>query len=615
MLLIHAHNLPTIYCRGFSSAPQLLRGAAAFRRSPKKPSTIINATPRQDTIKSRKPANNPISPDVLKSTVPMAMKTPSRQYPLARRIKRHVHLHIGPTNSGKSYTALNSFKSATTGFYAGPLRMLAREIYDRMEIERIPCNLITGDEIMEKEGAGLNSGTVEMMDLSREMEVAVIDEIQMISDPNRGWAWTRALLGVRAEQVHLCGDPSSEDIVSRMLQETGDILHVHRYERLSPLEVMKTPLVPTAKGHKKPNSGGKKVSISFSKYLQPGDCLVSFSKKNVQSLRDKIVQAHNGTMCCSIIYGSLPPETRAEQARQFNDPSSDVKYLVASDAIGMGLNLGIKRIIFSTLNKFDGNEVRQLDVSEIKQIAGRAGRFRTADGAEGENGLVTALDADDLPTIRNALAASTPSIKHAVIMPSNQSIRSAMFQNETEIQKNRQVFFSDVLTSVLLHNNIGRNYCRPRLESTAEVAKLFDTVRNLSIDDRMILANAPVPSGMPLVRTAFKEMCKVIGNGQSFNAYQLFPQMIKWLSTPKAVGQTLEILHKTLTLFLWLSYRFPCNFVDRTGATDLKKLCESRFAELLRNSRKKLAPQGKAPNQQTESLDVRKKLGRKAHVA
>lgn len=545
----------------------------------------------------------------------MTMKTPSRQYPLARRIKRHVHLHIGPTNSGKSYTALNSFKSASTGFYAGPLRMLAREIYDRMESERIPCNLITGDEIMEKEGAGLNSGTVEMMDLSREMEVAVIDEIQMISDPNRGWAWTRALLGVRAEQVHLCGDPSSESIVSRMLEETGDILHVHRYERLSPLEVMKTPLVPAAKGSKKSNSSGKKDSISFYKYLQPGDCVVSFSKKNVQSLRDKIVQANNGTMCCSIIYGSLPPETRAEQARQFNDPNSDVKYLVASDAIGMGLNLGIKRVIFSTLNKFDGNEVRQLDVSEIKQIAGRAGRFRTADGAEGENGLVTALDAGDIPIIKKALAANTPSIKQAVIMPSNQLIRSAMFQNETELQENRQVFFSDVLTSVLVHNNIGRNYCRPRLESTAEVAKLFDTVRNLSIDDRMILANAPVPSGMPLVRAAFKEMCKVIGNGQSFNAFQLFPEMMQWLSTPKAVGQTLEILHKTLTLFLWLSYRFPCNFVDRTGATDLKRLCESRFAELLQNSRKKLAPQGKAPNKQTDSVDVRKKLRRNSPMA
>lgn len=560
----------------------------------------------------RKPKSNSYTPRAANAAVvphklkmPIAMKNPSRQYPLARRIKRQVHLHIGPTNSGKSYTALNAFKAAKSGFYAGPLRMLAREIYDRMESENIPCNLITGDEVMEKEGAVLNSGTVEMMDLSREMDVAVIDEIQMISDPNRGWAWTRALLGVRANNVHLCGDPNSENIVAAMLQETGDVLHVHRYERLNPLEVMKQPLdTPSDKKSKQKSPG-------FYKQLQPGDCIVSFSKKNVQSLRDKIVQAYNGTMCCSIIYGSLPPETRAEQARQFNNPDSSVRFLVASDAIGMGLNLGIKRIIFSTLRKFDGNGVRALDVSEIKQIAGRAGRFRTADGSEGESGLVTALDADDLPIIKKALETPTPNIKQAVIMPSNQLIRSAMFQNEIEMKENKQVYFSNVLASVLFHNNIGRNYCRPRLESTAEVAKLFDTVRNLSIEDRMILANAPVPSGQPVVSAAFQEMCKVVGNGQSFNALQLFPSMMNWLANPKAVGQTLEVLHKILTLFLWLSYRFPCNFVDRTGAIDLKRLCEARFDELLRNSRKRLAPAGKASAKQTESMDVRAKLSRR----
>lgn len=480
--------------------------------------------------------------------------------------------------------------------------MLAREIYDRMEAEHIPCNLVTGDEILEKEGATLNSGTVEMIDLAHEMDVAVIDEIQMIEDPDRGWAWTRAFLGARAKQLHLCGDPSSEQIIKKLVKETGDVLIVHKYERLSPLEVAKQPLSL--------NRG--RSSASLYKSVEPGDCIVCFSKKQVQSIRDKIVQAHGNQMCCAIIYGSLPPETRAEQARLFNNyGDTRVEFLAASDAIGMGLNLGIRRIIFTSLRKFDGRSLRDLEVSEIKQIAGRAGRFRTADGSKGDAGIVTCLNKSDIPIIKKALSTPTPEIKRAVLMPPSQLIRSALIGNE--IGQGHKAYFSHAMTEIFRESSTGAAYCKPRRGKSADVSQLFDKITNLTFEDRMVLANAPVPAGVPLVKAAFVKMCRTISSGRSSNVLELFPELMSWLSTGNAVGQTLETIHKTLTLFLWVSYRFPCTFSDRKGAIDLKRLCESQFDALLANSRRFLAAPGRALTTQSNAIS-KKMAGDKAPI-
>lgn len=526
-----------------------------------------------------------------RTLLPIDLAYPARHYPRARRMKRQVHLHIGPTNSGKSHTALLAFKAAKSGYYAGPLRMLAREIYDRMEAENIPCNLVTGDEILEKEGATLNSGTVEMIDLAHEMDVAVIDEIQMIEDPERGWAWTRAFLGTLAKHLHLCGDPSSEQIIKKLVKETGDVLTVHRYERLSPLNVAKQPLTL--------NRG--RSTASLYKSVEPGDCIVCFSKKQVQLIRDKIVQAHGNRMCCAIIYGSLPPETRAEQARLFNNyGETKVEFLAASDAIGMGLNLGIKRVIFTSLRKFDGRALRDLEVSEIKQIAGRAGRFRTADGNKGDAGVVTCLKKSDISIIEKALSTPTPEIKQAVLMPPSQLIRSALIG--IGIGQGQRAYFSRAMAEIFQESRTGAAYCKPRQGKSTDISQLFDRISNLTFEDRMVLANAPVPASMPLVQAAFTKMCKSISNGRSYNVLELFPELMSWLNTANAVGQTLETIHKTLTLFLWVSYRFPCTFADRKGALDLKRLCESHFDALLANSRGFLAAPSRALGAQSSAM-------------
>jgi ATP-dependent RNA helicase SUPV3L1/SUV3 len=239
---------------------------------------------------------------------------------MTRQQQRVWHLHVGPTNSGKTYHALKRLEEAGDGIYAGPLRLLAHEIFERMNAKGIPCNLITGDDKrIISSTATVASSTVEMVDLNRQMEVAVLDEIQMIGDKERGWAWTQALLGVRAKEVHLCGEERTVDLIKNLAASVGDVVKVHEYTRLGPLETMKQSLRGDL---------GK---------IEKGDCIVTFSRANIFAMK-RLIEEKRG-MRCAVIYGSLPPETRSLQARLFNDPDSGYDVLVASDAVGMGLNL------------------------------------------------------------------------------------------------------------------------------------------------------------------------------------------------------------------------------------------------------------------------------------
>lgn len=246
---------------------------------------------------------------------------PIEWYPATRMIQRVIHLHVGPTNSGKTYNALKRLEQAKCGIYAGPLRLLAHEIYLRLNAKGKACNLITGDErlIREDENVLMSSCTVEMVPLNNDIDVAVIDEIQMIGDEDRGWAWTQALLGLRARELHLCGEARVIPLIRELAAATGDKLEIHHYERLNPLKTMSSSL------------HGKFTA------LRKGDCVIAFSRVGIHALKAEIEKLTGRLV--AVVYGSLPPEIRAQQARLFNDPDNEYDFLVASDAIGMGLNL------------------------------------------------------------------------------------------------------------------------------------------------------------------------------------------------------------------------------------------------------------------------------------
>jgi ATP-dependent RNA helicase SUPV3L1/SUV3 len=270
----------------------------------------------------------------------------AEEYLPARKMRRKFIMHVGPTNSGKTHHALRALAAAKAGVYAGPLRLLAYEIWERLNLGQIAplgatedqiaeaakfgpsmdnpfarrCNMITGEEQkVVAMNAGLTSCTVEMVHTNANFDVAVIDEIQMIADHERGSGWNRAVLGVCAKEVHLCGEETAVPLIKEILKETGDEIVVNRYERLTPLEVEETSL-----------DGDLRL-------VKKGDCIVAFSRTAIFQLK-KQVERQTG-MKCAVVYGKLPPEIRSEQARLFNDPESGYDVLIGSDAIGMGLNL------------------------------------------------------------------------------------------------------------------------------------------------------------------------------------------------------------------------------------------------------------------------------------
>lgn len=286
------------------------------------------------------------------------LREPSQFYPEARSLKRRIIYHAGPTNSGKTHQALQRFFEANNGMYCGPLRMLAAEINHKTNAKGVPCDMITGEEriwaVNKDEPSNHLSCTVEMCSVHHPCDVAIIDEVQMLRDPERGWAWTRALLGIVAPEIHVCGEEAGVEIVKKMLARTNDEFEVRHYKRLTKLKVEQHAL--------------KEYSA-----LRTGDCVVAFSQKRIYDFR-KFIEEKKGWKC-SVVYGKLPSNIRLEQAQLFNQGRN--KILIASDAIGMGMNLNIQRIVFSSLSKFDGNIFGELSPHHTKQIAGRAGRFKS----------------------------------------------------------------------------------------------------------------------------------------------------------------------------------------------------------------------------------------------
>lgn len=274
---------------------------------------------------------------------------PKNEYNLARRIERKFYIHLGDTNTGKTYNALQRLKEAKKGVYLSPLRILALEVYEKLNNEGVPCSLSTGEEEDIKDNATHISATVEKANIKKQYDIAVIDEIQMISDSQRGDAWSRAVLGLPANEIHLCGALNSRDVLTKILDDCGEEYEIKEYVRNTPLEVERSEFT--------------------SKDVTEGDAIVLFSKKRVLELAESYSKEG---IKASIIYGDLPPEVRKKQYNQFIN--KETKILITTDAIGMGVNLPIRRVVFLNTKKFDGEEFRELKSQEVKQIAGRAGR-------------------------------------------------------------------------------------------------------------------------------------------------------------------------------------------------------------------------------------------------
>lgn len=308
---------------------------------------------------------------IRKQMTGMVPTRPEMEFPEALEMKRRFILHVGPTNSGKTFQALERLKTAQKGIYLGPLRLLALEVYEKMQDFGVPATMLTGQEYIEDEGSRVTAATVEMADLDEHYDIAVIDEAQMVSDPDRGHSWTRALLGLRADEIHVCMAPAAREVLEHLIELTHDTCEVHEYERKTELLFEDKP-------------------FNFPEDVQQGDALIVFSKKSVLDVSGRLEESG---VKSSVIYGSLPPEIRRRQMHLFTEGKT--KVVVSTDAIGMGLNLPVRRIIFLQSSKYDGTRQRLLTTPEVRQIAGRAGRFGLYD-----TGYITAGDEDALTYLR-----------------------------------------------------------------------------------------------------------------------------------------------------------------------------------------------------------------------
>ncbi len=365
------------------------------------------------------------------------------------------------TNSGKTYHALKALKRAKNGVYCAPLRLLAWEIYENLTECGLTARLMTGEEMFGSENASHISCTVEMADVfEAEYEVAVIDEIQLMGEcgQDRGWAWTRALLGLNAEEVHICGDETVKKLVTSIARKCGDSIEYKKYRRLCPLR-MDNPVTDLSE-------------------IQKGDCIVGFNRNDLYKIKNEIER--NTSFKCALIYGRLPPENRRTQSKLFNKGQTGYDVLVSSDAIGMGLNLNIRRIIFYSVSKWNGFKKAKLTTSEILQIAGRAGRFKLY-----EEGYVSCLNMKDYKFIYKNLQQRPPTQSTACLRPEEVHIHDIAEQFPW-------LRFSDIIRCFKDRCQINElEFFIPDYQCMLQIAQILENIP-LSVKDKYIFSTIPL---------------------------------------------------------------------------------------------------------------------------
>lgn len=449
-------------------------------------------------------------------------------FSLARMNKRHFHIVYGPTNSGKTYEAIQALKSAETGIYLAPLRLLAIEIYDKLNRDGTHCDLVTGEQVVRVPFSKHQASTVEMLNTNKLYDVAVIDEIQMLADPHRGWAWTSAVLGVAAKEVYVIGSKETHKQLISLLDITGDTYDVKELTRKCHLEVMKT-------------------SISLNQ-LEPGDAVIAFSRKAVLEMAEKIEKHGYKT---SKLYGALSPETRRKQASDFDSGKTDI--VVSTDVIGMGLNLPAKRVIFSTASKFDGEGTRPLNATEVHQIAGRAGRF-----GKHEKGFVGALEGDDLHHISTKLLNPPPdrefSVQIAPVAEHIDKISQCLNSN------NIATILSFFAHQIPLQHAV---YKTAKMDSTIQVAHMVDYfMKDSSLKEKTIYSFAPLNLNNDEEIMFFK--------GAMRKHYEKRDVTINRFADELEKANSLwdyEIIGRKINLYQWLALKFPSVYVDGHSKT------------------------------------------------
>ncbi|HYZ61287.1 MAG TPA: helicase-related protein, partial [Acetobacteraceae bacterium] len=464
----------------------------------------------------------------------------------ARSLDRRITLVIGPTNSGKSHYALDRLAAAESGAALAPLRLLALEFQDALAARGVLASLVTGEERDIIPGARHVACTVEMAHTSRVVDVAVVDEAQMLADPDRGAAWTAAIMGIPAREVIVLGAPDCLPLVRRIAELCDEPMEVIRLERKSPLLVAKEAVGLDA--------------------IAAGDAVVAFSRRDIFALREQLtLRGHT----VAVIYGALGPEVRRAESRRFRE--GDAPVLVATDAIGMGLNLPIRRVVFSTLIKWDGREERSLTPAEVRQIGGRAGRY-----GQHEEGIVAVLAGGGEPARLRALMATEPAPpadQRPLVSPDRHIVAAIAEElGTTSLLETLRRIRRAVLRPT------DPNYRLADLETQIEIAAAMDGT-GLPLLDRWTYALCPVD-----VRDAGIDRLLRWGIEHAAGG-TVAPPRAGNLPPPERADQAslerAEKVAKRLVAWRWLSQHFPATYADTEGALEERERLDDFIERVL----------------------------------
>jgi hypothetical protein len=475
-------------------------------------------------------------------------KSYEASFPLARSIRRKFSIYIGKTNSGKTYAAMNELAKGRHGTYLAPLRLMAQEGQESLVERDVLTDLITGEEQRKHPDSTHVSSTVEMCNMNKFVDVAVIDEIQMISDESRGWAWSQALIGVPAAHVILVGSEEALPFIIPILEELEEPYEITRFERKTPLDICEP--------------------IWKLKELKADDCVVVFSRKSALEMKNAIEATGKR---CSVIYGNLSPDVRRSEAKKFKSGENPI--LVATDAIGMGLNLPIKRIYFSSLEKFDGTATRYLNSSEIKQIAGRAGRFGLAE--KGQVGILFNESHSDTTRLHKAIYGDydKPTDTRIPIAPNLKQIQTICNTLGKQDLYSALIFFKEKL----IRDN--KLYKAANLESMIEIASLIKN-KNLDLATGLNYACVPLDTNSEIhTKTFFKWLNTHISGNE--NIAPSLPDVVLNEKNDSYSLYEAENYVKLLMAYRWLHYKYPEFYCDIENATHYAKITNTFIEQAL----------------------------------
>lgn len=447
-------------------------------------------------------------------------------FPMAREMRRKLTLHIGPTNSGKTYQAMQRLRDADTGYYLAPLRLLALEGYEGLKEQGIEASLITGEEQILDDEATHISSTIEMLNFEVDVDVCVIDEVQMIDDRDRGWAWANAIIGTPAKEIIMTGSSNSREAIVALAEYLGEELEIIEFERKNPLRLLET--------------------FTDARDVESGTAIIAFSRKDVLRLK----QDYSRFFSVSVVYGNLSPEVRREEARRFREGETEI--LIATDAIAMGMNLPIKTLLFSKAEKFDGVSQRNLHPSEIHQISGRAGRYGLS-----EEGFVGALNPEALKIVKKNFYKEAKIITIPFKVMANlehiKLVGSILEENSLE----------EILKFFVQNMEFNGPFHASSLEDMVAAAEIVDKF-DLDIATKYHLACAPLTLKSPYIIASYEAYISALEKkvAVTYTPPKLFGSYAQ--TTDELLRA--EDMVKEISLYLWLSYRFDEYFVDEQKA-------------------------------------------------